>query len=232
MQQFKIVHGSRRRGLPKFVEAELIESDENCQIMHEPIADVELAFMPKTLRPERPECCGLRLACGHIFASSSILYHWARNRTVLCPVCRQGLHKAWLNMRALPPHIAQPLMRKVTEERAHDRQEQIAADYALALREQGLVCSMIFESYDGRCMLLQSYLNNGLFHIPFIDPVREFLGTLFRYRIRAMVNNYIFPPTPWVQNDQSWVWVGPAGSIGYQVIAQHGQILHVIAFQC
>jgi hypothetical protein len=74
---------------------------------------------------DKPSHTGTRLACKHEFTAMCLLYHWARNGNVLCPICRSGPKGARLNLRAIPAHIRTDMVRRIKKEKMHDREEHI-----------------------------------------------------------------------------------------------------------
>ena len=84
--------------------------------------------------PGRPDINGVALACGHRFTLMPLLYHWARNDTVRCPVCRQGMPGARLRQMGVPAHLRLGLYRRVRAERRAEQLEQIQADREAARR--------------------------------------------------------------------------------------------------
>ena len=227
MQDLKIIQRYRRKGLPRTVGVELIETAETCGIMFEPVNEVEVQGLPTVLDLERPDCCGAKLACGHVFATASILYHWARSRTVKCPLCRQG-PSGRLNVRALPPHFRTPLTHKINDANKSDRREQIRSDRNYALQLLSLEqphCDVVFEAYDGRVLRLRVHSATTIFVVRELEAVREFLRTVYRYRLSVVSDNTSFPVTPWVRFDMSWVWAGP---VCYSVHVAHGSVESVV----
>jgi len=69
---------------------------------------------------DKPDMKGVKLDCNHVFNGIYLIYNWARNKNVLCPVCRGGLEGAYLNLKQLPKHIGQGFARKVRTERRRD----------------------------------------------------------------------------------------------------------------
>jgi hypothetical protein len=74
---------------------------------------------------DEPTHTGVRLACKHEFSAICLMYNWARNGNVLCPICRNGPKGARLNLRAIPAHIRTDMVRRIKKEKSHDREEHI-----------------------------------------------------------------------------------------------------------
>lgn len=206
MEKLKIIHTHRRKNQPKFVDVEFMESSENCCIMHEPINEVDLGFVVNYFN--KPSLNGIKLQCGHHFSVSALLYHWLRNSTVLCPVCRQGHKDARLNILSIPPHMRKPLRDKVKQEKESDVHEQIRQDRLVAQELQN-ECHIIIESYDHRFLTIPCYSPHNIFCVTDLTPLHQFLGTLWRYRVHAIHAGHHYMETPWVRFDQDWVWAGP-----------------------
>jgi transcription elongation factor Elf1 len=99
--------------------------DVMCPITQEPIATSQLEFLEdRVMSQDKPNHTGTRLACNHEFTAMCLLYHWARNGNVLCPVCRSGPKCARLNLLALPEHFRADMMRRIKNERENDREER------------------------------------------------------------------------------------------------------------
>ena len=69
------------------------DNEAECPIALAPIASHTLDFM----MPEhpsficwRPELKEMQLPCSHAFSAMALVYHWYANKTMLCPLCRQG----------------------------------------------------------------------------------------------------------------------------------------------
>lgn len=117
-----------RKGNASIVEFDVYEPtlDAVCPITQDPILDSELDFMQGcSFLSEHPHLKGMRLRCGHEFSAMNLVYYWARNRTVLCPVCRGGPAGAYLDMTKLPVHFRADMGRKVRSERRRDVRERI-----------------------------------------------------------------------------------------------------------
>jgi hypothetical protein len=99
--------------------------DVMCPITQEPIATSQLEFLEdRVMSQDKPNHTGTRLACNHEFTAMCLLYHWARNGNVLCPVCRSGPKGARLNLRGIPEHFTADMMRRIKNERENDREER------------------------------------------------------------------------------------------------------------
>ena len=116
-----------RKKNPKAVIFEMFEPtpDVMCPITQEPIATSQLEFFKdRVMSQDKPNHTGTRLACNHEFTAMCLLYHWARNGNVLCPVCRSGPKGARLNLRGIPEHFTADMMRRIKNERENDREER------------------------------------------------------------------------------------------------------------
>ena len=83
---------------------------------------------------ERPELNALQLMCGHKFSAMNLIYHWVRNDTVKCPVCRQGVADAHLKRNTLPAHFRKAIIRRAVSEKRKDQLERMEDDEREARR--------------------------------------------------------------------------------------------------
>ena len=137
-----LVHRPRRSLQPKQVtfDLEAPDGDEECPIGSEPIAQCCLDFLPGVCYdPLQPDRSVAHLQCGHRFNAMNLVYHWARNNTVRCPVCRHGHATARLNMRTLPSHFRGTMSKRVRQQRHADDLEVIEDDRALAVQMSFMV---------------------------------------------------------------------------------------------
>jgi len=124
----RITFDRQRRRNPKTIPFETFEppADAICPITQDPIAESQLDFMGNQVYSiAHPKHTGARLECKHEFSAMCLLYHWARNSNVLCPVCRSGQKGARVNLRALPAHFRLEMWRKVKREIAQDHEEHV-----------------------------------------------------------------------------------------------------------
>jgi hypothetical protein len=122
----------------KRVNVELIRPDpsDTCSIMQETISDIRLDFLPKPFLADYPAHTAMRLGCGHVFHAMALTYNWARNRNVLCPVCRNGPLHSKILMGRLPREWRYSINRRVRRELHADMQEQEMADIMNLMRFQ------------------------------------------------------------------------------------------------
>lgn len=108
-----------------------------CPIAQDSIvdADREAPFFPPGTRYSE-SVPGLNavvlVACGHRFSALHLLYHWVRNMTVKCPVCRRGIENAHLRHSTLPTHLRAELLARIRRERRNDKEEEMRADMEAA----------------------------------------------------------------------------------------------------
>lgn len=223
MQQLKIVHRRRGPNKPKYVMFDVLDLDEDCAIMHEPVREVDLGFMQPWWFSDHRNRRGMRLACGHVFAVSSILYHWVRNDTVLCPVCRQGHKDARVNIRTVPLHLRRDLQAKLRLERS--RHQSAASSVVVAMQISQTVCDVMFQSYEGNVLLVRCITNSHIVHITDISILHSFLANTTQYRVWCFIDGCEMPASPWARVDQAWTWAGPAG---YSVSLTDGRIGAVV----
>jgi hypothetical protein len=134
-----LCHKRRRLTNPKEFRLTLFKPapDAICPIMQEPIAQAAadgLPFLPgaTALLPAMGHLTAARLPCGHDFTAVCLVYHWARNQNVLCPVCRAGHPGARLNSRRLPDPVRLPMARHIHLERVRDAAEAVEANETAA----------------------------------------------------------------------------------------------------
>ena len=131
MRGLGLVLSSRNSRQPKQLQFRLCEplEGEECPIMREPMSESCLDFMPKvTFDHNKPKLRVMELACGHRVGAMNLVYHWARNSTVCCPVCRSGPPGARLNLKTLPVHFRTAMTRHVRSQQYDDRIEAVEAD--------------------------------------------------------------------------------------------------------
>jgi hypothetical protein len=137
--ELELLHTKRKRSQPKTIKLDLFLADQNdiCPISQEPINDSLLEFLEKNyLIENQPNLKGVILNCNHKFNGIYLLYNWARNKNVLCPVCRGGLQGAYLNVKTIPKHLNSSLMRKVRSERRRDTTQSRQENESIAQRLQ------------------------------------------------------------------------------------------------
>lgn len=111
--------------------------DETCPISQDSINESNLEFLESVpLSTANKEMKGIVLDCKHKFNGMFLLYHWTRNKNVLCPVCRGGIQGAYINMKCLPSHFRDIFARKVRSERRKDMASERRENEAIAMRMQ------------------------------------------------------------------------------------------------
>ena len=134
-------------GKHKMIQFTSVQPDDGqiCPITQEPIKDSTLDFLDCPFDPKHPDRNAISLACQHTFTALCLIFHWARNDNVLCPLCRAGPHGARLNLRRLPAHFRLQMGRRVRDSQRRDRAEAVAADELVARRlssVDSVVCIM------------------------------------------------------------------------------------------
>ena len=102
----------------------------------EPIATSTLDFIDDPFDPNHPDRSAIRLPCTHTFTALCLVFHWARNDTIRCPVCRSGPPTASLNLRKLPKHFRLRMGRRVRESKRRDQLENIRENEVVARQLQ------------------------------------------------------------------------------------------------
>jgi hypothetical protein len=117
--------------------------DAECPIIQEPIATTAFDLFPKPYLADRVTHTAMTLACGHTFHAMALVYHWARNRNVLCPVCRAGPQRQQLVMGKLPKEWRYSMAARVRREQKHDRVEEEIHDRQVAVQiQQGVMLEL------------------------------------------------------------------------------------------
>lgn len=80
------------------------EDDEICPLAMEPINSDTLPFKEccPLLDPLQPTHKCAQLACGHRFSAVWVMYHFVRNSTFRCPVCRKGRRRFTFDAGVVP----------------------------------------------------------------------------------------------------------------------------------
>lgn len=126
----------RTRPQNKSLSAHLRVPDdtEECPILQEPIASATLDSFPRPYLAEHPDHKAIVLPCNHAFHAMSLIYHWARNGNVLCPICRAGPRGQRLVMNHLPKEWRYSMSARVRREQRKDIQEREENDRRLAVQ--------------------------------------------------------------------------------------------------
>lgn len=110
--------------------------EQECPILHEPIATIAFDTMPRPFDAAFPGHTAITLSpgCSHTFHAMALIYHWARNRCVLCPVCRAGPKDRQLSLRKLPQEWRYSLAARVRRQRRRDLEEAEEEDRQTAMQ--------------------------------------------------------------------------------------------------
>lgn len=108
------------------------DKDVECPILQERIHEACLDWMPRPFNAEHPNYKAITTPCGHTFHAMALIYHWARNHNLQCPVCRNGPKGANLVMSRLPQDWRYSISTRVRRERRRDKEEKEEADRAVA----------------------------------------------------------------------------------------------------
>lgn len=86
----------------------MAEDDETCPLAMEPINACALPFAGccAALDPVKPDEKCAQLACGHRFNAVWVMYHFVRNSTFRCPVCRKGRRHFTFDADTIPECMA------------------------------------------------------------------------------------------------------------------------------
>lgn len=118
--------------------------DAECPILQEPIANAVLEPFPRPYLSDQPTHTAMTLQCSHTFHAMALVYHWARNRNVLCPVCRAGPQQQRLVVGKLPKEWRYSMAARVRREQRKDRDEEEQRNHqiALAMQESGFATTL------------------------------------------------------------------------------------------
>ena len=108
--------------------------EEECPILREPISSASFDFLPRPFNVDHPEHTAITLCqCSHTFHAMALVYHWARNNSVLCPVCRSGPKGQRLSIRKLPREWRYSLAARIRRQKQIDRNEAEEDDRRVAM---------------------------------------------------------------------------------------------------
>jgi len=113
--------------------------DLECPILQEPIKNSQgLEWFTRPFDASSPKHSAMTLPCKHSFHAMALVYNWARNRNVLCPVCRSGPHNQQLVMCKLPRDWRYSMSARVRrewkedKEKAEEENRQVAISIAMS----------------------------------------------------------------------------------------------------
>ena len=114
--------------------------DDECPILQDQIATAKLDNFPCPFLSECPTHTAITLQCNHTFHAMALIYHWARNGSVLCPVCRAGQGKGQcLAMNRLPCEWKYSMASRIRRERRQDRAEEESLNQQVAMQHSMIV---------------------------------------------------------------------------------------------
>jgi len=105
-----------------------------CPITQEPITAIdtnECQALPLDL--DHPDRTAIKLICQHEFSAFWLIYNWAHNDNVRCPLCCAGPPNARLDIPLMPPHIrvsVQRHMRRIMPVAASGESDAVRAALA------------------------------------------------------------------------------------------------------
>lgn len=168
--EFLLSYAKPKRNKIAHININIFEAnnDEICPISQEPINESNLEFLENIfLCANNKAAKGIILDCKHKFNGMYLLYHWTRNRNVLCPVCRGGVQDAYINIKSFPAHFRDVLARKVRSERRKDAINERRENEQAAIRIQ--------EEEDYISML--HFISNCVFFV--VQPDLDFNSFMF-----------------------------------------------------
>ena len=209
-------------------------ADAECPIMQETIRDAVLDWMPRPFDADHPSRKAITTACGHTFHAMALVYHWARNHSTACPVCRAGSSSARLVMSQLPKEWRYSLAARVRRERRKDAREREEADRAVAQSMSANVFSLRIrvESVGGSCVLPTvpvAVMDHIVFDVPGFD-LRQMPRFEQGAEIRMVSLLYtgsgtiaLYPPSPWFKVGEQ----DPGHSFSAQWDEQRRGFMHI-----
>ena len=108
------------------------DKETECPILQETISTAVFESFPRPYHRAHPEHKALTLGCSHTFHAMALVYHWSRNKNVLCPICRAGPRGQRLVMNTLPEDWRYSLTSRVRRETKHDRDETERENFRMA----------------------------------------------------------------------------------------------------
>ena len=121
-------------------------TNDECPILQEPIATAVMDAFPRPFLLDKPEHSAITLQCHHTFHAMALIYHWARNRTVLCPICRNGPCGQRLILSKLPREWRYSMAARVRKEQRLDRIETEQSNLQAAVNIQNTSTVRILQS--------------------------------------------------------------------------------------
>ena len=95
--------------------------------------------MPRQYLSEEPTHTTMTLQYLHTFHAMAPINHWARNRTVLCPVCRARPVNPSLVMGRLPKEWLYSMAARAWQEQKQDRVDEEQHDHQAAVQVAALL---------------------------------------------------------------------------------------------
>jgi hypothetical protein len=114
------------------LKLDIPDQETECPILQEPIQTAVFESFPRPFYKAHPEHKALKLSCSHTFHAMALVYHWSRNRNVLCPICRAGPPGQRLAMNHLPEDWRYSLSSRVRREKRKDKEEAEEENFRLA----------------------------------------------------------------------------------------------------
>lgn len=180
------------------------DSTTECPILQECIQTTHgLDWCPRPFDADHPKFSAITLQCKHTFHAMALVYNWARNKHVLCPVCRAGPKNQQLVISKLPQNwrysLATRLRREWKEDkhRIEEDDRQTALALAAASQEQQptmrFVVLVVMESIEKNIAWMGHAIPvPGVSALIFHVPPPEILTIPFvrgdRVRIRPMLH--------------------------------------------
>lgn len=194
------------------------DQDTECPILQESIQTAVFEKLPRPFYKTHPEHKAIKLGCSHTFHAMALVYHWSRNRNVICPICRAGPTGQRLVLSKLPDDWRYSLSSKVKREMKLDRDEAEHENYRMAamlsqesmsrnvmslcikIEIQAITIANTFTSWR-LTTTLQSVGDSMVFEVPSVDISGIPFGAGTTMRLipfsHSLASVYMMQPTNW-----------------------------------
>jgi hypothetical protein len=204
------------------LKLEIPDQGAECPILQEPIQTAVFETFPRPFYRAHPEHKAITLSCSHTFHAMALVYHWSRNRNVLCPICRAGPKGQRLVLNGLPEDWRYSMASRVKREKRKDREEAEQENFHVARMISQEAATRTVVSFVVRIEIQALTVDNTLAtwklstvlapshdHVVFEVPVAELAdipfgeGTMMRFIPFAYSNSLVTIVTP-----SEWFTIG------------------------
>ena len=184
--------------------------DEECPILQDPIATATLENFPRPFLTEHPTYTAVTLQCKHTFHAMALIYHWARSKSVLCPVCRAGPKGQNLAMSRLPNDWKYSMSARIKREHRQDQIQEENQNRQLAMQHQSIFLMPPIEIHirveaesgvdPATCTLRTEFVNVGniiIFDVPLDELQKIPYGPDTLIRFIPYTRMHVLQPSNW-----------------------------------